>query len=228
MVKNNRVFLTVIGCAIIIVGAFFGKKKLDAMNRFKSATENLKTLTDKNTIKEGDLIFQTSLSRQSMAVQLATHSPYSHCGIIFKKDLVFKVLEAVQPVKYTALDSWMAKGREGQYIIRRLKNSDKILTKDVLEKLKNEAGKFLNKKYDIYFDWSDDKMYCSELIWKVYKRGAGIEIGKLQQLKDFDLSSKAVKEKMKERYGDKIPLNDTVISPVSIFNSDLLETVTAE
>ena len=122
----------------------------------------------------------------------------------------------------------MAKGREGQYIIRRLKNSDKILTKEVIEKLKKEGNQFINKKYDIYFDWSDEKMYCSELIWKVYKRGAGIEIGKLQQLKDFDLSSKAVKEKMKERYGDNIPLNDTVISPVSIFNSDLLETVTAE
>ena len=226
--KNKKVFLILLACVVVIIGVFFAKKKMDAMNRFKDATANLKTLTDKNTLKEGDLIFQTSLSRQSMAVQLATHSPYSHCGIIFKKDNDFKVLEAVQPVKYTALDSWMAKGREGQYIIRRLKNSDKILTKEVIEKLKKEGNQFINKKYDIYFDWSDEKMYCSELIWKVYKRGAGIEIGKLQQLKDFDLSSKAVKEKMKERYGDNIPINDTVISPVSIFNSDLLETVTAE
>lgn len=36
--------------------------------------------------KDGDLIFQTSLSAQSMAIQLATHSSYSHCGILFKED----------------------------------------------------------------------------------------------------------------------------------------------
>ena len=35
-------------------------------------------------IKEGDIIFQTSTSSQSKAIQLATHSKYSHVGIIFK------------------------------------------------------------------------------------------------------------------------------------------------
>jgi len=30
---------------------------------------------------------------------------------------------------------------------------------------------------------------------------------------------------MKERYGDKIPLNENVISPVAIFDSELLKTV---
>jgi hypothetical protein len=34
-----------------------------------------------------------------------------------------------------------------------------------------------------------------------------------------------VKKKMKERYGNKIPLNEIVISPASIFNSELLVTV---
>jgi hypothetical protein len=33
---------------------------------------------------------------------------------------------------------------------------------------------------------------------------------------------------MKERYGDKIPLEETVISPISIFNSKNLETVNTE
>lgn len=30
----------------------------------------------------GDIIFQTSLSSQSQAIQLATHSDYSHTGMI--------------------------------------------------------------------------------------------------------------------------------------------------
>ena len=34
-------------------------------------------------VKDGDVIFQTSLSSQSVAIQRATHSRYSHMGIIF-------------------------------------------------------------------------------------------------------------------------------------------------
>jgi hypothetical protein len=53
----------------------------------------------------------------------------------------------------------------------------------------------------------------------------GIEIGNLQELREFDLTSDIVKNKMKERYGDKIPLNEKVISPSSMFESDKLMTV---
>ena len=63
------------------------------------------------------------------------------------------------------------------------------------------------------------------LIWKIYQRATGIEIGKLQKLSDFDLTNEAVKQKMKERFGDKIPTEETVISPAAIFDSELLTTV---
>ena len=33
--------------------------------------------------RNGDIIFQTSESAQSTAIQLATHSPYSHMGIVY-------------------------------------------------------------------------------------------------------------------------------------------------
>jgi uncharacterized protein YycO len=91
--------------------------------------------------------------------------------------------------------------------------------------MKQVGEEFRGKNYDLTFEWSDDKIYCSELIWKIYQRATGIEIGKLEKLSDFDLTSDAVKKKMKERYGNKIPLNEIVISPASIFNSELLVTV---
>ncbi|MGZ4034822.1 MAG: YiiX/YebB-like N1pC/P60 family cysteine hydrolase, partial [Bacteroidia bacterium] len=103
-----------------------------------------------------------------------------------------------------------------------------ILTPAVLGKMKTIAERYKGKNYDIYFGWNDDRIYCSELVWKIYKQGAGIEVGKLQQLKDFDLSSEPVKEKLRERYGNNVPLNDTVISPESIFESDNLVTVAEE
>ena len=176
-------------------------------------------------IKNGDLIFQTSLSSQSKAIQLATKSKYSHCGIIYKEAELYYVFEAIQPVKRTPLDKWIARGQGGKYVIKRLKNADKILTPAALQKMKQVGDRFNGKNYDLTFEWSDDRIYCSELIWKVYQRATGIEIGKLEKLSSFDLSAEAVKKKMKERYGDRVPLNETVISPAAVFDSELLMTV---
>ena len=178
-----------------------------------------------NELKDGDLIFQTSRSSQSKAIQLATNSQYSHCGIVFKEGNSFYVFEAVQPVKRTPLAEWIARGEKGEFVVKRLKNAEQNLTPDVIQKMKEIGKGFYGKNYDSAFEWSDEKIYCSELIWKIYKRATGIEIGNLEKLGDFDLSSKVVKQKIKERYGEKIPLEELVISPASLFESDKLVTV---
>ena len=71
----------------------------------------------------------------------------------------------------------------------------------------------------MYFGWANDRIYCSELIWKVCDRGLHRQLGALQRLRDFDLTSPAVQAKLRERYGNRSPLNEPVFSPVSIFNS---------
>jgi hypothetical protein len=179
----------------------------------------------KDQIKNGDLIFHTSVSKQSKAIQLATKSKYSHCGIIYQNGKDFYVFEAIQTVQLTLLRNWINRGKDGKYVIKRLKNSDKLLTSIMISKMKNIGERFKGKNYDCTFEWSDDKIYCSELIWKIYKEATGLEIGRLQKLKDFDLTNPVVKTKMKERYGNNIPLYEPVISPGAIFNSNLLITV---
>ncbi len=59
----------------------------------------------------------------------------------------------------------------------------------------------------------------------MHERGLGRRLGTLQQLRDFDLSHPTVQAKLRERYGNKPPLTETVISPVSIFNIPELVTV---
>jgi hypothetical protein len=86
--------------------------------------------------------------------------------------------------------------------------------------------KQLRKHYDIHFGWGDDKLYCSELVWKCYNE-AGVPIGPLKKLKEFDLSSPIVKNIMAERYGNKIPYNEKVISPGDIFNNSALSIVSS-
>lgn len=179
-------------------------------------------LSFSTAVQDGDLIFQTSLSRQSKAIQLATHSKYSHCGIIYRINNKPYVFEAIQPVKLTPLNEWINRGQGGHYVVKRLKNAAELLSPAVIVKMKKTGDTFKGKNYDITFEWSDDRIYCSELIWKIYQRAAGVEIGQLQKLREFDLTSPEIKKIMKERYGNNIPLDEQVISPASMFESPLL------
>jgi uncharacterized protein YycO len=178
-------------------------------------------------LKDGDIIFQTSRSAQSLAVQRATGSKYSHMGIVFLRAGKPYVLEAVSTVKFTPLNQWTARGAQGHFVVKRLRNSDEVLTAAALERLKKEAGSFAGRPYDLTFEWTDDRIYCSELVWKAYDRSLGIQIGKLQKVRDFNLSDPSVKAKMRERYGSDIPMSESVISPVAMFESPLLVTVYA-
>jgi len=176
-------------------------------------------------LRDGDIIFQSSRSSQSAAIQMATHSPYSHVGIIFLQDGQPFVFEAARSVQYTPLEQWIEGGEGGHYVVKRLQGADGPLTSGDIEKLKAAAAGFQGKPYDLMFEWSDDRIYCSELVWKIYDRGMGIQIGALKKLRDFDLSDDDVKNRMRERYGEQIPLDETVISPGDMFSSELLVTV---
>ena len=173
--------------------------------------------------QDGDIIFQSSQSNQSKAVEQATKSPYSHMGIIFTKNGKPYVFEAASKVVYTPLDKWINRGKNKKYVIKRLK--DRTLSAKEITNLKQVAHTFENKPYDIWFGWDDNYIYCSELVWKIYNQALKLKIGQLQTIKDFNLSSPVVKQKLKERYGNNIPYKETVISPVAMFNSPLLITV---
>lgn len=176
--------------------------------------------------RNGDIIFQTSLSRQSEAIQLATDSPFSHVGLVYVENHRALVFEAVGPVKTTPLEDWIAAGEKGRYVVKRLKKVDEILTPETLKNMKIIGEtRFKGLPYDKHFGWSNDRIYCSELVWKIYLEGAGVQVGELQKLGDLDLSHPVVQELMKERYGDSIPDEEIVISPAAMFASDLLETV---
>ncbi|EPC0893268.1 YiiX family permuted papain-like enzyme [Citrobacter freundii] len=170
----------------------------------------------------GEIIFQISRSSQSKAMQLATHSSYSHIGMIVIRNHNPYVFEAVGPVVYTPLSRWIARGKDGQYIFRRVSGG---LASQQQQNLAQTAKRYLGKPYDLAFSWTDERQYCSEVVWKVYQNALGIRIGKRQKLKEFDLNQPVVRAKLKERYGKNIPLTETVISPQAVFDAPQLETV---
>lgn len=176
-------------------------------------------------VRDGDLIFQTSRSAQSVAIQRATGSVYSHMGLVLFRDGQPYVYEAIATVRFTPLDRWIARGAGHHFVLKRLRNADSVLDATGLNRLRAAAMHFAGRPYDLTFDWSDDRIYCSELVWKAYDRGLGIDIGALQTIREFNLTDPAVRAKIRERYGDNVPLGEPVISPISMFRSNLLVTV---
>ena len=171
--------------------------------------------------KDGDIIFQSSLSQQSKAVEEATNSPFSHCGLIFYENGNPFVYEAVQPVGKRKLSDWIESGVSQKYVVMRLLDSSS-LTKDNLEKMKLFAKNQFGRNYDIYFGWSDKEWYCSELVWKTYYNILSIELAKPKALKEFNIDAPIVRKTMAKRYGNNIPYDEKMISPSQLFDSKLM------
>lgn len=185
------------------------------------ATAVIKT-SAKAPLKNGDLIFIVNPSGQGKAIQLATHSKFTHIGIVFIEDGKTMVYHAVEPVMKSTLQEFISMSADGTYEVKRLKDQS-ILTETVVADLLKAARKDLGKHYDLGFSWDDEKLYCSEYVWKLYKRTLDLDIGALKPLRSFDLSHPVVQAKLHERYGEHIPLEENMISPGDMYNSALVE-----
>ena len=176
-----------------------------------NTTDTLEQLDYKPS--NGDIIFHTSKSTQSPIIQKITKSKLSHCGIIYIKDGIPYVFEASSKVKLTKLETFINNGVDKKYEILRYKSE---LSKSEQKEMFQYASNQLGKPYDLKFEFSDNKMYCSELVWKIYK-AAGIELSSPTKFKDYDLSSREAIKMIETRYGSKINLNENVITPIQIF-----------
>lgn len=181
--------------------------------------------SDIPAFREGDIVFQKILSSQSEALELATRSTYTHTGVIFRNGGNQVVYEAVGPVKWTPLNEWIRQGVDRHFVVKRLIDADRYLTGEGIARLRGAGEAYIGRPYDFLFGWSDEQIYCSELVWKMYESAFGIQVGNLRKFGDFDLSNPAVLKIIRERFPDGAPLDETVIAPVDIFESDLLMTV---
>ena len=128
---------------------------------------------------EGDIVFQ-SLPKMDLVVAIegVTHSPYSHVGLAIQKENNWYVREAIGGVLDTPLHQWILRGRQGGLDVYRLK---KEYQKDIPQLLK-ETEKYMGLPYDVKYDMDDEKIYCSELIYKAYRDATGKKMGKLVAL----------------------------------------------
>ncbi|HNW44624.1 MAG TPA: YiiX/YebB-like N1pC/P60 family cysteine hydrolase [Elusimicrobiales bacterium] len=178
-------------------------------------------------LHEGDIIFIHSNSSQASAIEEATASDWTHVGVLLFRDKAWQVAEAARTVTLTPLPDFIARSRGGGYSVLRLKAWDAAPDKKALARLTKWLLGEKGKKYDIYFEWSDAAMYCSEYVWKAYNyalRGRPV-LSAPQKFSDMNLAGPRAQELFEKRYvaaGRKLNPAEPIVTPVALYNSPLL------
>jgi hypothetical protein len=148
-------------------------------------------------LQRGDVIFQNSRSAQSLAILLATDSPFTHVGIIdFDETGAPLVLEAVRTTRATPLKDWVTYGQDNDLAIYRLDGLTDAQALAVTEAARSHFG----KGYDPYFYQTEDTLYCSELVQIAFRDGMGITLGKTQTMAELNLDTNAARALIAERW----------------------------
>ena len=121
---------------------------------------------DLAALREGDIIFIETESFQSKYVKMGMLSIWSHCGIAVDTPEGVQIMEADSTVRILPVERFVAKSVGGKYIIKR---PEQQLSKPI------EQQKWLGRWYDLKFSFDNEEVYCSELVWLIYKN-QGIEL----------------------------------------------------
>ena len=208
-------------------------------------------LTDFDKLNEGDLIFIRSHSDNAPDIAALTGSQLTHCGIVFREKGKWIVLEGAGRGEVLSLPRWQEK-ESGDHalepiFVRRLQNAITLLAGDNLKKLRTEATRLHDTRYDFAFAWSNtyqedgtkkEFVYCSELLYKAYDGAFGVKLGAPHPMRDYIAALPAAKveaivlklntnEKARHcRGGKDFDPEDLIISPQDVYASSLLVDVT--
>lgn len=177
-------------------------------------------------LQEGDVVFSSSPRGLGQAIIDATSSRHTHCGVLLMREGRLMVLEAVQPVGFTTIENFASHSTPGTFIARRLKTP---LAPTALEAARAWSASQIGKNYDRHFRWDDDRLYCSELVWKFYEK-AGVRLCQPRKFQDYKLDHPRVTQAIEERYGgiEHLPKEENVVAPSDLAVSTLLADVPGE
>jgi len=239
MKLNKGILLGGLFLALLASGAVyflnFNNQEPAVRNISSNKSERCVSVIDERKLLSGDIIFQESKSRQSKTIQKVTGSRWSHMGIVVYRKSSWQVLEAVQPVKITPLQNWIKRGKNCDFVVKRLKENLFKTEAELREEIMAKFKKYKGKSYDLLFQPGDDKIYCSELVEKIYAR-MGVSLGEWVPIGSLDLSSpefeklkntrfkkiakrqsKGIDEVFEQDYKSKL-----IVTPISIFKDKQL------
>jgi hypothetical protein len=210
--RNRRVLLTTFGVGLLIVLAMLAW----VFGPFAVAYLSYEP-------QEGDVLFQ-SLPKMRLvnAIEGVTGSPYSHCGIVAKENGSWVVYESIGNTHATPLLQFLARGRNLGFAVYRLKPEYREHIASTLEHAKGYVG----RPYDIRYRMDDEKIYCSELVYKAYRDATGGE--ELGQLVRFgDMNWQPYEETIYYYERGPVPVDRMMITPKHLAKAEQLELVSA-
>lgn len=170
--------LAVLPLLILVSG-----KSWDSPDQHDVYSGKLNKLMNSVTFEDGDVVFRRGKSMASQAVLLTEkNSMYSHAGLIYLVNHVPYVIHAVpgesgtdpEEIKCEKLTSFLGFEKASRAGIYRLTSADKSKRILALQKARQAFSQRVefDEEYNLE---SDEKLYCTELIWKSY-RAAGIDL----------------------------------------------------
>ena len=169
--------------------------------------------------QHGDIVFQ-SLPHNTVidAIEGCTNSPYSHCGIVVNRAEGWFVLEAIGPVQEKPLNRWIVQGRDRRFAVHRLKPEFRKRIPGMIA----ASERFMGKPYDIQYELDDDKIYCSELIYKGWLAATKESLGVLVKLGDLNWKPH---EMVIRQIAHGLPLDRLMITPRDLAAAKQLDVV---
>jgi hypothetical protein len=171
--------------------------------------------------QEGDVVFQSlPYGPVVWAIEGVTKSPYSHCGIVARRDSQWVVYEALGKVRVTPLKEFLYRGRGGGFVVYRLRDDHREHVPETIRC----CEKYLGRPYDIRYRLDDEKIYCSELIWKAYRDATnGQQLGALRKF--GEMNWQPYETLIKQVEGGEVPIDREMITPVELARARQLEPV---
>ncbi len=145
---------------------------------------------DSFNLQNGDLIFQESCNGQiNNAIKGVTSSvdkyQFTHVGMVYIKDNdSIYVIEATTPkVKITPLVEYLYPEKEKACYPKSVVGRLKAKYQPCIPQAIAEALPLIGKDYDYAYDLSNDKYYCSELIYLILlKANGGVPVFELNKM----------------------------------------------
>lgn len=171
---------------------------------------------------EGDILFQSLPHGELVdAIEGVTLSPWSHCGILMKIDGRWQVVESIVRVRRTPLALWIMRGRSGHFEVYRPTSAVALpTTASFHDSLISALDAYMGRPYDFRYAPEDGEIYCSELVFKVYRDAFGLELGTWEELDH--LNWRAFEPFIRSLERGPAPLHRLIVTPVGITRSPLL------
>jgi len=209
--RNKRRFLSVaIAPVIAVLIISFSIDYFNNVSREQRIAERkMRDTVEFGYLRTGDLLFNKLSGDLQVGMENGLNRSFDNIGIVFIDGDNYGVMETAERVGYISMSSWIEKGLDQKYVVKRLFNDDSVLTDERIQKLRKEAHSHIWKEVEKSRNWSDDKLYNAELVWKVFKNSLDVELAELNTVND-EFSS------------------EYVITPEAIYSSKSLVTVRRE